>query len=205
MAEISDNKRFAAAKALFREHGGVLRTGQALEYGLHPRTLYEMRDAGVLETLSRGLYRLSDLPPVGDPDHVTVALKVPNAVVCLISALAHHGMTTQIPYEIYIALPRGAGTPRLKHPPLRLFWFTGEAFTEGVESVEKDGISLKIYSPEKTLADCFKYRNKIGMDTVLEALKFYRQSKKMKIDQLMLYARICRVERVMRPYLEASL
>ena len=145
------------------------------------------------------------LPPVSDPDHVTVGLKVPNAVFCLISALAYHGMTTQIPHEIYIALPRGAEPPRLKYPPIRLFWFTGKAFTEGVETFEQDGANLKIYSPEKTLADCFKYRNKIGMDTVLEALKFYRQRKKTKIDQLLRYAQICRVEKVMRPYLEASL
>ena len=205
MTKTSDNNRFAKAKTLFKRHGGVLRTSQAIEYGLHPRTLYEMRDAGVLETLSRGLYRLSDLPPISDPDHVTVGLKVPNAVFCLISALAFHGMTTQIPHEIYIALPRGAEPPRLNYPPIRLFWFTGKAFTEGVETFKQDGANLKIYTPEKTLADCFKYRNKIGMDTVLEALKFYRQRKKTKIDQLLHYAQICRVERVMRPYLEASL
>lgn len=205
MTKASDNHQFKAAKALFIAHGGVLRTSQAIECGLHPRTLYAMRDAGVLETLSRGLYRLSSLPPISDPDHFTVALKVPNAVLCLISALAYHGMTTQVPHEIYIALPRGAEPPRLKYPPLRLFWFTGKAFTEGVEQFEQDGVSLKIYNPEKTLADCFKYRNKIGMDTVLEALKFYQKRKRTNVDRLLHYARICRVEKVMRPYLEASL
>lgn len=205
MAKPSNNDRLAKAKALFKKHGGVLRTRQVLEYGLHPRTLYEMRDTGVLETLSRGLYRLSDLPPVGDPDHVTVALKVPNTVFCLLSALAYHDMTTQIPHELYIALPRGAEPPRLKYPPIRLFWFSGKAFSEGIETYEQDGASLRVYSPEKTLADCFKYRNKIGMDTVLEALKFYRQRKKVKIDRLLNYARICRVEKVMRPYLEVTL
>lgn len=205
MAKTSENDRFAKAKALFMKHGGILRTSQAIEYGLHPRTLYQMRDTGVLETLSRGLYRLSDLPPVSDPDHVTVALKVPNGVFCLISALAYHDLTTQIPHEIYIALPRGAEPPRLKYPPIRQFWFTGKAFTEGIETFEQDGASLRIYSPEKTLADCFKYRNKIGMGTVLEALKFYRQRSKVEIDQLLHFARICRVEKVMRPYLEALL
>ncbi len=205
MTKANDKTRFAAAKRVFKDHGGILRTSQALEYGLHPRTLYEMRDAGVLVTLSRGLYRLADLPPVSDPDHVTVALKIPNAVLCLISALAYHDLTTQIPHEIYIALPRGTEPPRLKYPPVRHFWFTGNAFTEGVETTQRDSVSIKVYSPEKTLADCFKYRNKIGMDTVLEALKFYQQRKKPKFNQLMKYASICRVEKVIRPYLEASL
>ena len=205
MTKASDNNRFTAAKRLFMDHGGTLRTSQAIEYGLHPRILYEMRDAGVLQTLSRGLYRLAELPPVSDPGHVTVALRIPNAVLCLLSALACHKLTTQIPHDIHIALPRGAKPPRLAHPPVRLFWFTGEAFTEGVEIIEKDGATLKVYGLEKTLADCFKYRNKIGMNTVLEALKFYQQRKKPQIDQLIHYARICRVEKVMRPYLEALL
>ena len=126
-------------------------------------------------------------------------------MLCLISALSYHDMTTQIPHEIHLALPRGAEPPRLEYPPLRIFWFSGKAYSEGIETSIMDGVEIRVYSPEKTLADCFKYRNKIGMDTVLEALKFYRQRKKMRVDRLMHYARICRVENVMRPYLEASL
>jgi predicted transcriptional regulator of viral defense system len=196
---------FAKERRLFRQSGGLLRTGAALRAGIHPRTLYEMRDKGVLEQLGRGLFRLASLPAPASPDLVTVAAKIPAAVVCLISALAFHEITTQIPHEVHIALPRGAEPPRLRHPPLRVFWFTGPAFSDGIEVHKQDGIELRVYSAEKTLADCFKYRNKLGLDTVLEALRLYRSRKRPKIDELLKFARVCRVERVMRPYLEAMM
>ena len=196
---------FDKAKALFRCHGGLLRTSEALRLGIHPRTLYTMRDEGVLEQLSFGLYRLAELPPLGAPDVVTVARKVSAGVICLISALAFHELTTQIPHAVYIALGRGATPPRLDYPPVRIFWFTGEAFTAGVEAHPLDRVSVPIYTPEKTLADCFKYRNKLGLDVAVEALKFYRQRHQMQLDDLLRFARICRVEKVMRPYLEAVL
>ncbi len=194
-----------AAEQVFRRHGGVLRTREAIRYGIHPRTLYTMRDAGKLECLSRGLYRLADLPPLGNPDLVAVSLKIPNGVICLISALAWHELTTQIPHEVYLALPRGAEPPRLDHPPIRVFWFTGKAFAEGIEIHEVDGVPVRIYGVEKTLADCFKYRNKIGLDTAVEALKRYVGSQRVQVDKLMAFAHICRVDKVMRPYLEALL
>lgn len=201
----ADSSTFEAAKQIFRRHGGVLRTSEAIRLGIHPRTLYAMRDEGILECLSRGLYRLADLPPLGNPDLVAVALKVPNGVICLISALAYHELTTQIPHEVYLALPRGTEPPRLEHPPVRLFWFTGEAFTAGIDTHQLDGVPVRIYSAEKTLADCFKYRNKIGLDTAVEALRLYRSRRRIDVDELMRFARICRVEKVMRPYLEALL
>lgn len=196
---------FKVAEQVFHRYGGVLRTHEAIQYGIHPRTLYAMRDAGKLERLSRGLYRIADLPPLGNPDLVAVALKIPNGVICLISALAWHELTTQIPHEVYLALPRGAQPPRLDYPPVRVFWFTGDAFSKGVETFEVDGVSVRIYGVEKTLADCFKYRNKIGLDIAVEALKRYVGSRRIQLDKLMAYARICRVEKVMRPYLEALL
>lgn len=178
---------------------------EALQAGIYRKMLYAMRDAGIIEKLDRGLYRLSNQPPLGNPDLVSVAKKVPNGVMCLISALSFHEITTQIPHEVYIALSRGAETPRLKHPPVRVFRFKGDAFTEGIETPEVDGIQVRIYSPEKTVADCFKYRNKIGLDTAVEALKLYLKGNRVKVDELMLFARICRVEKVIRPYLEALL
>ena len=200
-----ENTSFETAKQVFRRHGGVLRTSEAIRLGIHPRTLYAMRDTGVLECLSRGLYRIADMPPLSNPDLVAVALKVPTGVICLISSLAYHELTTQIPHEVYLALPRGAEPPRLDYPPVRIFWFTGKAFAEGIDIHEVDGVQVNIYSAEKTLADCFKYRNKIGVDTAVEALKRYISSRRVKVDKLMAYARICRVEKVMRPYLEALL
>jgi predicted transcriptional regulator of viral defense system len=164
-----------------------------------------MRDAGALERLSRGVYRLAAAMPLGSPDLVTVAMRAPDSVICLISALAFHELTTQIPHEVYVAVARGTEPPHLDHPPLRIFWFTGRAFTEGVEAHQLDGVPVRIYCREKTLADCFKYRNKIGLDTVLEAVRLYKQSRHTNVDSLMKYADICRVANVMQPYLEAVL
>ena len=191
------------AKQLFEKHGGALRTSKAIRLGIHPRTLYRMRDEGMLEQLERGLYRLAELPPLGDPDLVAVALKVPRGVICLVSALAYHELTTQVPHEVHLALPRGAEPPRLRQPPVRVFWFAGPAFAQGIETHKVDNFSVRIYSLEKTLADCFKYRNKIGLDVAVEALRLYRNQRRPRIDELMRYARICRVEKIIRPYLEA--
>ncbi|MCC6996193.1 MAG: type IV toxin-antitoxin system AbiEi family antitoxin domain-containing protein [Deltaproteobacteria bacterium] len=202
---IRRTEAFRREKTLFRAHGGLLRMSEAIDLGLTRRTLYTMRDAGVLEQLSRGLYRLRDLPALGNPDLVTVAKRVPQGVVCLISALAYHELTTQIPHEVHLALEKGAEAPRIEHPPVRLFWFSGPAFREGIETPKVDGLPVRIYGPEKTIADCFKFRNKIGMDVVLEALKLWRERRGRYAQALLAHARHCRVERVMRPYLEALL
>jgi predicted transcriptional regulator of viral defense system len=198
-----DRDNFKKAKTLFLKQGGILKTKEAIRVGIHPRTLYEMLNAGVLERLNRGLYRLADLPPLGNPDLVSVSLKVPHGVICLISALHYHDITTQIPHEIYLALERGTEPPRLDHPPIRIFWFTGRAFAEGVEMHKIDGIPTHIYSPEKTVVDCFKYRNKIGLDVAIEALRECWRNRRCTMDQLWYYAKICRVTNVMRPYLES--
>src|SRR3990172_13302402 len=144
MTERSDG-RIGKAKAIFREHDGLLRTTEAIKLGIHPRTLYAMRGAGDLEQLSRGLYRLADLPPLGNPDLVSVALRVPNGVVCLISALAFQDITTQIPHEVYVAVERGAERPRLDYPPLRAFWFSRAAFRAGIETHTVDGVPVHVY------------------------------------------------------------
>jgi predicted transcriptional regulator of viral defense system len=194
---------FDRAKAVFRRYDGVLRTRDAIKYGIHPRILYALREAGVLEQLSRGVYRLADLPPLTNQDLVTVSLRVPNGVVCLISALAFHELTTQIPHAVYVALKRGSKAPKLEYPPLRVYWFTGDTFTAGIQSHKLDGVSVRVYDAEKTIADCFKYRNKLGLDVAIEALRLWCRQKHRNIDRLITYARICHVERVIRPYVEA--
>lgn len=194
-----------AAEKTFRKHEGLLRSRQVFDLGIHPRTLYRMRDEGIIKQLSRGLYRLADLPPVSNPDLVRVALKIPNGVVCLISALAYHDLTTQVPHVVHVAIERDAEPPRLNYPPLKIYWFTGTAFSDGIETHSVDHVSIRVYSAEKTIADCFKYRNKLGLDIAMEALKRYRERGKMDIEALLRSARACRVENVMRPYLEALL
>ena len=200
-----DQKTYKKQAAVFRKEGGVLRTTDAIRAGISPRDLYSMRDEGVVDSLSRGIYRLASMPPLSNPDLVSVSLRAPNGVICLISALAFHELTTQIPHEVYVAIDRFTRSPRVDYPPVRVFKFSGEAFTEGVEIHRIDGFQVKIYSPEKTVADCFKFRNKIGNDTAIEALKFYCKRKRNDIDALMRYARICRVDKIISPYLEALL
>ena len=199
------DRNFEEARQVFRRSGGMLRTSDVLDQGVHPRTLYAMRDAGMLDRIDRGLYRLADLPPLADPDLVAVANKVPKGVICLISALSFHEITTQIPHAVWIAVTRGTEPPRLEFPPIQLHWFSGASFTAGIETHRIENTPVQVYSAEKTLADCFKYRNKIGKDTVLEALTLYRDHVKPKPRKLIEYAKVCRVEKVMRPYLEALL
>ena len=186
----------------FEKADGVLRTSEALELGIHPRTLYALRDRGLLERVSWGVHRLADLAPLGDPDLVRVALRVPKSVVCLISALNFHGLTSEIPHEVQIALPRGTKEPRVKQPPIRVFRFSDAAYRSGVETHPVDEIVVRIYGPAKTVADCFKFRNKIGLDVALEALRSGIEERRFRPAELMKFARVCRVQEIVRPYLE---
>ena len=189
---------------IFHKHGGQLRMSEAIEHGITRYMLYSLRAKGIIEQVSRGIYRLVELPPISNPDLVTVSLRFPNAVICLISALAYHDITTQIPHAVAVAVRRNSRIPSLDYPPIQAHRFSNEACNSGIEEHLIDGVPVRIYSPEKTLADCFKFRNKIGMDVALEALKLYRTRKKIHLDELLKFAKICRVAKVMGPYLEAT-
>ena len=193
------------ASRLIEDGGGIIRTAEALRVGIHPSVFYKLRDRGILEQMSRGTYRLAEQKPLTSVDLVTVATRIPRAVVCLISALAFHGITTQIPHAVSIALEKGAESPRMDYPPVSVHRFSGQSLTAGVEEHLIDGVAVRVYSKEKTLADCFKFRNKVGMDVVLEALKLYKGQGVFDVGELLECARICRVERTMKPYLEAML
>lgn len=178
---------------------------EALSAGINRYTLYSMFEKGELERLSRGIYRLSKMPTASEPDLIIVATRIPNAVICLVSALSYHELTTQIPHEVNIALPAGMKTPKLDYPPIKVYRLNKASYEAGLETHQLDGVSIRIYDPEKTLVDCFKFRNKIGMDVVLEALRFYKEKQTINVQKLMKYAKICRVSEVIKPYLEASL
>lgn len=196
----------AKARRVFSQHRGMLRTSDAIRLGVHPRTLYALRDSGEIEQVARGFYRLSKKPALTNPDLVAVALRIPRAVICLISALAHHGLTTQVPHTVDVALPGHAQIPKLGGIPLCVFWYSEPSFSAGVQSVSIDGVGVKIYSPEKSIADCFKYRNKIGLDVAVQALRTYRErTRKPDLKLISKFAGVDRVEKVMRPYLEAVL
>lgn len=202
---LATSQPLSKARRVFKEHDGMLRTSDALRRGIHPRTLYELRDRGEIERVGRGLYRLVSAPLLTSPDLVAIAHRVPHAVVCLISALSHHGLTTQIPHAIDLALPSHAQVPRIKDIPLRVFWYSEPSYSAGVEAVTVDRVPIRIYSSEKTIADCFKYRNKIGLDVAIEALRAYRERRrKPDLKALTNFAQINRVLQMMRPYLEAT-
>lgn len=204
MRAISD-ETIERAGQVFARYGGTMRMSDAVAAGIHRRTLYAMHDAGLLLRLSRGVYRLAELPELSSPDLATVAARAPDAVICLISALAYHELTTQIPHWVDIAIRRHRREPRIAYPPTRVFEFGPKAFAAGIEEHLLDGIRVRIYEAEKTLADCFKYRNRLGLDIALEALRLYLARPEIDTTALIGYARICRVERVMRPYVEALL
>ena len=159
--------------------------------------------AGLLEKIGRGLYRLPESQGSEHESLVTIATKVPQAVFCLLTALQFHELTTQLPRQVWIAMPRGSHTPRLDYPPIKMVQFTGEAYSAGVEEVERDGVKLRVYGVAKTVADCFKHRNKIGLDVALEALKDARARNRATVDAIWRFAKVCRVANVMRPYLES--
>ena len=190
------------AVAIFRANGGMMRTTDALRAGIHPRTLYALRDEGHLDRIRRGLYRLADTDPLAEHDLVVVASTYPKAVICLVSALAYHDITTEIPHAVAIALPKGAEQPRLTFPPLGVYRFSGAAYEEGREQHDVDGQPLQVYSPEKTLADCFKFRRQLGMSVCQEALRLYRERRPVRVEELLHFGEICRVRTVMKPYLE---
>lgn len=205
-SEAVENRRLMRlARQAFQQHGGVLRMAQALQAGVHRRTLYAMRDAGLIESLTRGLYRLTDSAPLGHPDLVTVAAKVPRGVICLISALAFHDLTTQIPHQVWLAVPRNNEPPRLDYPPIRVVRLSPGPYEAGVEKHQLDGVSVKIYCREKTLADCFKHRNEVGLDTTLEAVRRYKSQGKIDTKAILRYTAVCRITHIARPYLEALL
>ena len=165
--------------------------------------LTRLTAASELEKVGRGLYRLPGSHGSEHESLVTIATKVPQAVFCLLTALQFHEVTTQLPRQVWIAMPRGSHAPRIDYPPIKMVQFTGDAFTAGVEEVERDGVKLQVYSVAKTVADCFKHRNKIGLDVALEALKDARTRGKASAEDIWRFAKVCRVANVMRPYLES--
>jgi len=182
---------------------GLIRTQTLLDAGIHPRAIYALRDDGTLETVSRGVYRLADASPPPHLDLLTVALRVRPAVICLVSALAFHGLTDEIPHEVMIALPRGTARPRLDQPPIRVFTFSGHGYAFGIDRHKIEGIDLKVYGVTKTIVDCFRVRNRLGVDIAVKALARALETRKARPAELVEVAKLLRMQRVMAPYLEA--
>ena len=173
--------------------------------GLHRQVLTRLVEAHQLERVVRGVYRIPDQPFTEHHGLALVSSSIPHGVICLLSALQFHQLGTQLPSEVWIAIDRRARRPALKYPPLRVLRFSGAALSQGIETHRIEGQTVRVYNITKTLADCFKYRHKIGIDVVLEALREAWRSRRFTMEELDRYAAICRVQRVMRPYLEALL
>jgi predicted transcriptional regulator of viral defense system len=193
-------------KALtFAKKHGMIRVRDAIARGIHPEYLRRLCERGLLIKMSRGIYMSTDSDTSPNIGIAQVAKRVPNGVMCLLSALQFHNIGTQSPFEVWIAIDRKASKPKIDYPPIRVVRFSAKALTEGIETHCIEGVKVKIYNKEKTVADCFKYRNKIGLDIALEALKDCRQRKPCTTNLLWEYAKICRVSNVITPYLEATL
>jgi len=182
---------------------GLVRPNALAPKGIPRVALTRAVRSGQLERVGRGLYGLAARPVSAHGSLAEVAPRVPKGVVCLLSALRFHDLTTQSPFEVWLAIDNKAATPKLDYPPLRLVRFSGAALTDGVEEHVIDGVTVRITSVAKTVADCFKYRNKIGLDVALEALREAWNAKRMTSDEIWHYAKIDRVANVMRPYLES--
>jgi predicted transcriptional regulator of viral defense system len=187
----------------FRDRGGTLRTRDLMALGVHTDVLYALRQEGRIIELGRGLYRLTDAGEAEHPDLALIAARAPTAAVCLISALSYHGITTQIPSAVSLAVPRGSYHRIKMSIPVTVYRFDPKTFLEGLETHRIGGMPLKIYSVARTVVDCFKFRNKVGLDIALEALRLARQRKKLQNRELLHYARLLRVEKPMTPYLQA--
>ena len=184
---------------------GSVSTREVVAAGIHRQILTRMVRDGDLVRVGRGFYRLPDHLVSENHGLALAAAGAPHGVICLLSALVFHGIGTQLPPEVWIAIDRRARRPALRYPPIRVIRFSGEALTSAIESHRVEGRPIRVYSVAKTLADCFKYRNKVGLDVALEALREGWSDRRFSMDELDRCARICRVERVMRPYVEALL
>lgn len=185
------------------DNESVLRTRDLERLGVSRKNLKRLSDQGVIERIGRGLYRVAASEATEHQTLVEACKRVPQGVVCLLSALRFHGLTTQNPFAAWLAIDRKAWLPRVDYPPLQIVRFSGEALQSGVEIHVLQGVQVRIYSPSKTVADCFKYRNKIGLDVAIEALRDCIARRLCTIDDLWRFARVCRVANVMRPYLES--
>jgi predicted transcriptional regulator of viral defense system len=194
-----------AANAIERllEIQGIFRTRELEHQGISRTALRRLSDQGLIEKVGRGLYRVGAPEATENQSLIEACARVPHGIICLLSALRFHGLTTQNPFEVWLAINRKAWLPKVDSPPLQVVRFSGPALAAGIEKHVLQGSEVRVYSPAKTVADCFKYRNKIGLDVAIEALRDCVERRMCTFDDLWRFSRICRVANVMRPYLEA--
>ena len=199
---MTTTKPFERTMQYVRQHG-IVRPRDIEAIGIPREYLLRLHGQGKLNRTGRGIYTLPDAAVTERHTYAEVAKRVPEAVLCLLSALAFHEITTQSPASVWIALGKGARKPAIVSPSLRVIRLTEPSLSEGIEKQSVEGVTVRVYSAAKTVADCFKFRNKIGLDIAIEALKDCLRQKKATVNEIYCYAKICRVSNVIRPYMEA--
>ena len=199
---MTTTKPFERTMQYVRQHG-IVRPREIEAIGIPREYLLRLHGQGKLNRIGRGIYSLPGAAVTERHTYAEVAKRVPDAVLCLLSALAFHEITTQSPASVWIALGKGARKPAIVSPSLRVVRLTEPSLSEGIERQSVEGVTVRVYSAAKTVADCFKFRNKIGLDIAIEALKDCLRQKKATVNEIYRYAKICRVSNVIRPYMEA--
>ena len=201
--ETQNNLQHTATLIRLAKKQNIIRPCDIEKFNIPRMSLSRLIDKGIFEKIGRGLYRLTDADYSEYETLKMVSIKVPQSVFCLLTALEIHQLTTQLPREVWIAMPTGSHKPTIDYPPINMVTYSKTALTSGIETHKKDNVSIHVYSIAKTIADCFKHRNKIGSDIAITALKEAIEKNRVSNDELWHFAKICRVSRVMQPYIEA--
>lgn len=195
------NQKQKALKLL--KKSGIARSSELTEKGVARVTVARLVAENKIEKIGHGLYCLPETAFTEKENLILISARYPKAVFCLLTALQIHELTTQLPRKVWIAMPKGSHAPQIDHPPIKMVQYSGSSYSEGIDIITTDKFKIRVYNPAKTIADCFKHRNKIGLDVAIEALKEAYQKNKFSIDEIWHYAKVCRVANIMRPYIEA--
>lgn len=199
------NKKDEKIYKIFSTRNGFARTKDILAASIHRRDIKRLRDEGRIIRIKRGLYRLAEIPLISNQGFIDLARAVPQGVICLLSALSYNGLTTFNPSIISMAICRGSREPKVKYPPVEFYHFSKKQFEAGIDEIRIESHKIRIYYPEKTICDCFRYRNKLGLDMAKEGLSEYLKRKDRNLERLLEYAEICRIKPLLQTWLNAMI
>jgi len=199
------NKKHEKIIKIFKIHNGYARSKDILAEGIHPRDIKNILDKGLIIKVKNGLYKLTDIPVISNQSFIDLARAVPEGVICLLSALSYHELTTFNPSIISMAIYRKSWRPKIEYPPVEFYYFSTKQFKTGIDEIKIKAHKVRIYCPEKTICDCFRYRNKLGLDTAKEGLSEYLKQKDRNLEKIVEYAEICRVKPLLQTWLNAMI
>lgn len=197
------NRKYEKIIKIFKSHKGYARSEDILTQGFHSRDIKSILDKGIVIKVKNGLYRLADTPVISNQSFIDLAYAVPEGVICLLSALSYYELTTFNPSIISMAIHRKSWRPKIKYPPVEFYYFSTKQFKAGIDEIKIKGHRVRIYCPEKTICDCFRYRNKLGLDVAKEGLSEYLKRRDRNLEKVLEYAEICRIKRLLETWLNA--